>query len=145
MFFGAKNSLLTYYRKRNYQKANEPLDFKFDFSSEKIKYYPTSRFSTEYAMPVCSSFNTCNFDYFNHNELANINSNYKNSRNLLENNIDIMKNLPIKIFDNYNYNVFKDNETTYSRKIYKIHELMRKVNSIAINLWWYLCYLSWSK
>ena len=76
-------------------------------------------------MPVFSSFNTCNVDYFNHNELENNNSKYKNSPNLIENNIDIMNNLLLKIFDNNNYNDFKENETTYSRKIYKIHELMK--------------------
>ena len=76
-------------------------------------------------MPVFSSFNTCNVDYFNHKELANINSNYKNSRNLIENNIGIMNNLPFKILYNINYNVFNDNETRYSTKIYKILELLK--------------------
>ena len=56
--------------KRNNQKANEALDFKFDFSGEKIKDYPISRFSTEYAMPLFDSFNTYNVV---HNELSNIN------------------------------------------------------------------------
>jgi len=30
--------------KLNYEKANEALDFKFDFSSEKIKYNPQAAF-----------------------------------------------------------------------------------------------------
>jgi len=53
--------------------------------------------------------------------------------------IDIMNNLPLKIFDNNNYNVFKDNETTYSRKIYKIHELMKNCKFICYNLMHNIC------
>jgi hypothetical protein len=124
--------------KRNNQKANEALDFKFDFSSEKIKDYPISRFSTEYAMQLFGSFNTY-IDYFNHNELANINSNCKNSSNFIENNNDIKNNLPLKIFDNNNYNVYEDNETTYSRKIYKIHQLMKNGKYDCHKIMQYIC------